>query len=102
MLDFIPNWGKRYYKAFMYYKEGQVLWEIGSVFCIIKRVNVIVKQDRYQKYGQFLLQNGAGITKWGNYYKVGQHNSPISNITSEIEVLTSTLNEYYWAKCKLR
>ena len=28
----------------------------------------------YYKAGQNLLQSGAGITKWGNYYKVGHNN----------------------------
>ena len=41
---FITKWGK------IYYKVGQVL-----------------------QSGAKLLQSGAGITKWGNYYKVG-HN----------------------------
>ena len=27
----------------------------------------------YYKLGKLLLQSGAGITKWGNYYKEGQY-----------------------------
>lgn len=61
IFDFITRWGKRYYKVgagLIYYKVGQVLLQICTAF-------------PYYKERQVVLQSRAGITKWGNYYKIG-------------------------------
>ena len=50
-------------RTFMYHKEGQELSQSGAAFL-------------YYEAEQVALHSTTGITKWGNYYKVGEYNPP--------------------------
>ena len=63
----------------IYYKVGQVLQSGAKLLQSWAALPYCKVGQSYYKVGQVLqsgaklLQSGAGITKWGNYYKVG-HN----------------------------
>ena len=59
--------------AFFYYKLGQTLLQIGAASLLQIRASFVTKWGNYYKLGQLLLQNRAAITNRGKmYYKLGQ------------------------------
>ena len=54
--------------SFWYYKLGRNYYKVGQL--IYYKVGQNLLQSRAS-----LLQSRAGITKWGNYYKVGHNKS---------------------------
>ena len=74
--EIITKWGNSYYKVgqlLLLQSGAKFITKWGSFF-ITKWGKIYYKVGQVLQSGAMLLQSGAGITKWGNYYKVGHNN----------------------------
>ena len=94
LLLFITKWDTYYKVGKHFYKVWQLCirtW--GKNYCKVGQVIYYKMRRLLSHVGQSSLKSGAGITKWGNYWKVEQYNTLQ---TTFVDTMHSTTKLKFW------